>query len=104
VKGVSFLGRIQGTVRAVILHWYYQDGINDCDFAEMMPGRRVTVDSPTIFCWVQRYAPGKKGLVTDDRDPLLLKNPSMQSLSRSRQARPRFRTWSGIEPVPKSVC
>jgi transposase-like protein len=58
VKGVFFLGRIQGTARAVILHWYYQDGTNDCDLAEMMPGRRVTVDSPTIFRWVQRYAPG----------------------------------------------
>jgi transposase-like protein len=72
VKGVSFLGRIQGIARTVTRHWYYQDGINDCDFAEMMLGRRVTVDSPTIFRWVQRYAPGEKRLVTEDRDPLLL--------------------------------
>ena len=40
-------------------------------FAEMMLERRATVGSPTIFRWVQRYVPGKEGLVSDDSDPLL---------------------------------
>ena len=54
MKGVSLLGLIQGTVRAVIRHSYYQDGIMIVIFAEMMPERRATIGPPTIFRWVQR--------------------------------------------------
>ena len=56
---MSIFKRRRFPVEIILLcvRWYCKYGISCRDLAEMMQERGVNVDSPTLFRWVQRYAP-----------------------------------------------
>ena len=54
----DFKGRhFEGEIVLWAVRWYCRYGISYRDLEQMMAERGVSVDHPTIYRWVQKYAP-----------------------------------------------
>jgi IS6 family transposase len=50
----------EGEIILWAVRWYCRYGISYRDLEQMMGELGLAVDQSTIYCWVQRYAPGWK--------------------------------------------